>query len=316
MPTTSSTRRPRRRSSLFVLLLVAALFGLASCGDDDGGSADTDSGSGGGETATEVTIGHQAFGEAEILAQIYGQVLEANGFDVSYQSFKDRSAIYTAIESGDVTFLPEYAASGLEYLNANAGEATPDIDETMATFIERLAERDLAAAAASAAVDTNSLVVSKATADEKGIAAISDLTADLKLGGPQDCPTNAGCIPALQTTYGLDMTANFVPLDLGGPLTVAALENGDIDVGVLFSTDASIADKGFVVLTDDKGIFNADNVVPVGVASFIEANVELLDEVSAALTTENLTEMNKRYVIDKEDADAIAADFIEEHGLI
>lgn len=314
MPTTTSPRRPRLRRAAFSLLLVAALFGLASCGDDDSSGSSSGSGSG-ADDATSVTIGHQAFGESEILAHIYGQVLEANGFEVTYQSFKDRSAIYTAIENGDVTMLPEYAASGLEYLNANSGEATPDIDETMAAFVDRLAVRDLAAGEASAAVDTNSLVVTEATSTGKGLTSISDLTDDLKLGGPQDCPTNAGCIPALQATYGIDMTANFVPLDLGGPLTVAALENGDIDVGVLFSTDASIADKGFVVLTDDKGIFNADNVVPVGLAEFVEANAELLDEVSAALTTDNLTEMNKRYVIDKEDADAIAADFVEEHGL-
>ena len=76
-------------------------------------------------------IATQAFGESEIAGQIYGQLLEANGFEVSYQSFKDRAAIYAAVDSGDANFVPEYAASGLEFLNGNAGEASPDITATV-----------------------------------------------------------------------------------------------------------------------------------------------------------------------------------------
>lgn len=306
---TGRRRRPSLRSALLVGLALLPLTVLTACGEDE---ADTASGS--GDDKGSITIGHQAFGESEIVAHIYGDVLEADGFDVKYQSFKDRAAIYAAFESGDIDLIPEYAASGLEFLNENAGEASPDIEATAAKLSERLGEIDLAAAEASGAVDTNSLVVTGETADG-GIEKISDLTADLKLGGPQDCPTNAGCIPALKDTYGLDFTATFVPLDLGGPLTKAALEQGDIDVAVLFSTDASIADKGWTVLEDDQGIFNADNIVPVGAAAFIADNAALLDQVSAKLTTENVTAMNKRYDIDKEDADVVAADFIEAEGL-
>lgn len=289
------------------------MLGLASCGDDDDTSGSTDTGS---TDLPAIKIAHQAFGESEILAHVYGGVLEAEGYDVSYQSFKDRAAIYTALESGDANLVPDYAASALEFLNGNAGEASPDVDATVAALETQLAKKDLAAGAASGAVDSNSLVVTKATA-EAGTTKISDLTEDAILGGPQDCPSNAGCIPALKSTYGIDLSAKFVPLDLGGPLTKAALEKGDIDVAVIFSTDSSIADKGWTVLEDDKGIFNADNVIPVGAAKlFSEASfTALLDGASKALTTENLTEMNKRFDVDKEDAEVIAKDFISENDL-
>jgi len=310
-PTPRRRTRRRLRTTAVFGLAALALLGLTSCGDDDDTTADTASG---GDKGT-ITIAHQAFGESEIAAHIYGDVLEAEGFEVEYQSFKDRAAIYAAFESGDVDLVPEYAASGLEYLNGNAGEASPEIDPTLEKLTAQLDEIDLAAGAASEAVDTNSLVVTSATSDDKGITKISDLTDDLKLGGPQDCPTNAGCIPALKDTYGIDLSANFVPLDLGGPLTKEALENGDIDVAVLFSTDATIADKKLVVLEDDQGIFNADNIVPVGTKSFVDANKATLDKVSAKLTTANVTELNKRYDIDKEDADDIAESFIADNGL-
>jgi osmoprotectant transport system substrate-binding protein len=285
-----------------------AAFGLAGCSSDDDSSNDND-------PTKKVTIGHQAFGESEILAHIYGDALAPAGYEVSYQSFGDRAAIYAAIEAGEVQLVPEYAATALEFLNGNAGEASPDIISTAAKLETALAEKDLAAAEASAAVDSNSLVVTGQKASDESLKKISDLSADMKLGGPQDCPTNAGCIPALKETYDLDFSGNFTPLDLGGPLTKQALEKGDIDVAVLFSTDSSIAKNKWVVLEDDKGIFNADNVIPVGTADFVEANAEVLDSVSEKLSTANLTEMNREFDVDKKDAAEIAEAFVQDNGL-
>lgn len=307
---TSSPRRRRRpllRSAMVLGLALLPLTTLTACGDDtdDAGS----SGEGGAKTA--VTIGYQDFGESDVAAHIYGEVLAADDFTVEYQPFKDRAAIYAAFESGDIDLAVEYAASGVEFLNKNAGEASSDVDATVSALEAQLAKLDLAAGKVSEAVDTNALVVAGDADYDK----ISDLSADLKLGGPQDCPSNAGCIPALKDKYDLDFSASFVPLDASGPLTKEALEQGDIDVAVLFSTDPSIADKGFKVLEDDKGIFNADNILPVGTKSFVTDNKAILDKVSAAFTTENVTEFAKRFVIDKEDSDTIAKDFVKDNNL-
>jgi osmoprotectant transport system substrate-binding protein len=305
------TRRTSRLA-LTALLVIAAL-GAAACGDDDDdGSSDASD-----SADVQVNIAHQAFGESEIAAQIYGQVLAANGFDVGYQGFDDRAAIYTALESDDANFVPEYAASGLEFLNGNAGVASPDAVATVNALNEELSDKGLVALEPSNAVDTNSLVVTREFSESKKITKISELTPDLRLGAPQDCPTNAGCLPALQKTYGIDLSANYVPLDASGPLTKEALKNGDVDVAVIFSTDSAIEANDWVVLEDDKAIFNADNIVPVLTDALAQNGqlVELVNGVSAALTTEQLTKLNKRYDIDKEDADAIAKDWLEENGL-
>ena len=94
-------------------------------------------------------------------------MLAAKGFKVSYQSFKDRAAIYAAIDSGDANFYPEYAASGLEFLNGNKGEASSDAAATVAALQKQLDSRDLTALEPAEAIDTNSLVVTKDTADSK-----------------------------------------------------------------------------------------------------------------------------------------------------
>jgi osmoprotectant transport system substrate-binding protein len=324
-------------------LAVAAATMLAACGGDDDDAtdpvppADTDAASPTDAPATDsapatsaprpsapegpgIVIGAQDFGESAILAEIYGQALSAAGYPVEQQALGGyRDLVFTAFDSGDINFTPEYAASALEFLNENAGEATPDAAETTAALQTHLAELGLVALEPSPAVDSNSFVVSAETAAAMESPTVSALTPEMSLGGPTDCPENPYCIPGLQDVYGIDMSANFVPLDGGGPLTVAALEGGEIDVAILFSTNGVIADKGWVVLEDDQGLINADNIVPVAsellTAAYGDDFQQLVNGVSAALSTEELTELNRRYDIDKEDADAIAGDWLASEGL-
>ena len=303
-----------RAPKLSLLALVLAVVMIAgACGDDD---ADTSAEIPDGPT---ITIGAQDFGESAILSEIYGQVLENAGYTVEQQSLGGfRDLVFTAFESGDINFTAEYAASALEFLNEGAGEASGDIDPTAAALAVQLEELGLAALEPSPAVDSNSFVVTQETADELGLNAISDLTDDLRLGGPPDCTENASCIPGLQSVYGIDLSGSFTPLDGGGPLTVAALEGDEIDVAILFSTDGTIADKGWVVLEDDMGLINADNIVPVTSTAVVEAYgddfVSLVDRVSAALDTSGLAELNRLFGIELEDADAVAADWLADNG--
>lgn len=351
---------PRRRLTVIAALALAVPLAACGDDDSDDGSADTsgaeeaasddtaaadteapadtqapadteapadtaapDTADGGGEVpdGPSITIGAQDFGESAILAELYGQALEDAGYPVSIQSLGGfRDLVYTAFDSGDINLTAEYAASALEFLNDFAGEATGDIDETMELLQAQLEGRDLTAFAASPAVDSNAFVVTAETADELGLENVSDLTEDLTLGGPPDCPENASCIPGLQSVYGIDLSSNFVPLDGGGPLTVAALQGGEIDVAILFSTNGIIADEGWVVLNDDMGLINADNIVPVGTQELVDAYGDdlgaLLDEVSAALTTEELTELNRAVDIELEDPDAAAAAWLESEGFV
>jgi osmoprotectant transport system substrate-binding protein len=117
------------------------------------------------------------------------------------------------------------------------------------------------------------------------------------------------------TTGGAGATIRFRPLDVGGPLTVQALKNGDIQIGLLFTTDGTIAANGWVVLTDDKGLQAADNIVPLGRADKLTDDVAaVLNRVTAAITTDEITALNKRVDIDKEDAAAVARSWVQDKG--
>ncbi|MBA2312855.1 MAG: glycine/betaine ABC transporter substrate-binding protein, partial [Actinobacteria bacterium] len=108
---------------------------------------------------------------------------------------------------------------------------------------------------------------------------------------------------------------SFKPLD--GTATVAALESGQVDVGVLFSTQSVIEAKDFVLLEDDMNLQAAESITPLISEGVVDDEVtQLLDDVSAALTTENITDLNGRVEIDQEDPATVAEDFLTEEGLL
>lgn len=310
----------KKHLRLLLALLAAFTLVAAACSDDDDSGSD-DSDAAESIEGTTVTIGAQDFGESAILAELYGQGLADAGYSTEIQELGGfRDLEIPAFENGEINFAPEYVASMLEFLNEGAGEATSDVDETKGLLDDALAEVGLVAFEPADAIDTNTFAVTQETADELGLETLSDLAdhEDLTLGGPQDCETNPFCIPGLQEVYDVDLSGSFTPLDAG--LVADALESGDIDVGVVFSTAGVIADQGLVVLEDDMGMLAADNIVPVATEELAdeygEDFADRVNEISAALTTEALTEMNARFDIEAEDADVIATDFLEEEGLV
>jgi len=140
----------------------------------------------------------------------------------------------------------------------------------------------------------------------------STIASNLVLGGPPECPQRPFCAVGLEETYGLTFK-EFKPLDVGGPITVTAIQNGSVDVGLLFTSDPAIAVNGFVLLEDDKGLQLADNLVPVLRQEVLDATPEvagILDALSAELTQEALTDLNKQVSVDQSDPADVARDWL------
>ena len=314
----------KRSLQLLVAAVVAVSLFAAACGDDEEATDETSS-----TTAAtvpdgpEIKVGAQDFAESKVLAEVYAQALRAKGYATSVENLGGfRDLVIGAFDSGDINFTPEYAASMLEFLNDKAGEASSDVGPTVSKLQTHLDEKELVAFEPAPGVDTNAFVMTSEKATELGVTKISDLAgkeADLKLGAAQDCETNPNCIPGLKQTYGVDLSGGFTPLETGAAIATA-LDEGAIDIAVLFSTDGLIADKGFTVLEDDKGLFLADNIVPVAskevVDTYGSALETLVNSISAKLTTDELTQLNKRFTVDKEDASAIAKDWLTDNGFL
>jgi osmoprotectant transport system substrate-binding protein len=307
----------KTRSLAVSIGAAIALLTVAGCGSDNPDDAfatgDSTSSAGGGSS---VTVGSADFPESILLAEIYAGALEAKGVTVAKKlSIGSREAYIPALQDGSIDLIPEYTGVLAQYFNKEAKATDP---EGVYTELEAALPDTLTVLEKSAAEDKDSVVVTKETADRLSLKSIADLSGksqDLVLGGPPEWKTRPTGVPGLKKVYNLDFKS-FRPLDAGGPLSVQALKNGQVDAANIFSTDPSIPANGFVVLEDPKSLFAAQNVVPLATKAKVNPTVEgALNAVSAKLDTKTLTDLLAQVVTDKKDADAVAAEFLKANGL-
>ncbi len=233
-----------------------------------------------------------------------------------------RWAMDPALMSGLVRVVPEYSGSALEFVSLGRQPATSDVTATGRALAGWVAGRGLVAGRPSAAQDANVIVVTAATAaryDLRSVADLAKVAPRLAFGGPPECPERVYCLLGLKQVYGLRFKA-FIPLDAGGPLTLQALEAGDIGVALLFSTDPAITADHLVVLADDRGLQPAENVVPLVrrdvVARYGPRLLAVLDAVSARLSTVSLRALDAQVELRGDNPGSVARTWLRAQGLI
>ena len=277
-------------------------------------------------TGQRVVIGAYDFPEGQVMAELYAGAIRATGRRVSIVSVANREEMGPKLRAGAVQVVPEYLGSLTEYLNvrANGADATPVVSNSLARTIRqarKLADAvGLSVLRPARAQNVNAFAVTTAFATANGISSLSDLARwsqsnPLRLGGAPECPQRRFCQPGLERVYGMRI-AEFVPTDAGGPLTRQAIDTGAVDVGVLFSTDGSVAELGFTVLADDLRLQNVDNLVPVVISSARTPDVvAALNRLSAVLTTDDLVLLNKAVDLDRRSPKRVAAAYLAAKGL-
>ena len=152
---------------------------------------------------------------------------------------------------------------------------------------------------------------SGSTSASTATGAKSTVASKLILAGPPEFKTRPDGIPGLQKNYGVTFQS-FKTTDTGGPITVTALKNRQVDAADLFTTDPAIKANKFVVLTDPKNNFRAQNVLPLVNKKKATAGVKkVLDFVSSKITTTDLINFNTKVGVDKADPDATARAFVQ-----
>ncbi len=304
-----SNRTLRRRT---VGLLVALAVVATACGSD-GDSA--------GNAAKSVVIGSATFSESIIVANMYAGALQNEGFQVTVKDSLGQREIYLpALQKGGadngVDLIPEYVGTLLEFINKNAGEASGDLDASVNKLRERLDTIGLTALNASPAQDQNAFAVTKATADRLKAKKLSDLApvaGQLTFAAGSECPTRPFCQPGLEKTYGIKFKT-YRTLEPCSATMVEAIASGDIDIGLVCSSQGGVAARNLVVLEDDKKLQTADNLIPAIRKDVVDDTIRrVLNKVSSELTTADLIQLNKRADVDKEDPETLAQEWLAQH---
>ncbi|MGA2829742.1 MAG: ABC transporter substrate-binding protein [Streptosporangiaceae bacterium] len=312
---------PKRTTIRTAAIGVAALACLtaAACSSSGSGSAKSSSSSNplAPSSTGSVVVGSANFPEDELLAQIYVDALQGKGVKVTSQfNIGAREVYYPEIEKGAITIIPEYNGALLT-TSVDTTSTAASTAQVNAALTAKLPS-SLEILNSSSAQDKDSITVTQATATKDHLTSISDLAPyakDLVIGGPPEYPTRADGIPGLKKIYGLTFKS-FSPLDESGPITIAALQSGKVQVADIFTTAPQIVTDHFVSLADPKNLFAAQNVTPLvykkGVNSTI---VSTLNAVSAALTTDALLQMDKALTIDHASYTSVASGFLSQEGL-
>jgi osmoprotectant transport system substrate-binding protein len=266
-----------------------------------------------------VVVASFDFPESEILVELYGQALREGGYPVELVArLGAREVVEPALEQGKVDLVPEYLGTALSFLDDGGLAPSGDPETTHARLRQAFAARGVGVAAFAPAEDRNGFVVTGDLARRRGLRRISDLkplAGRLTLGGPPECPDRPLCLKGLRDRYGLEF-ARFQAMP-SRRVTADALRTGEIDVGMIETTDASQIGQDLVQLQDDRGLQPAENVVPVVRTQVVDRYgpglVRLLDAVSAQLTTAELTGLNRRVVVDDQPAGGVAAGWLRAH---
>lgn len=275
----------------------------------------------GAATKPTITIGSTNFEEQTIVANLYGDMLQHAGYQVKVEpALGTRAVVVPALESGQIDLEPDYAGSLVDYLNSGTTSPAATKLSTAIPFLKsHLSHYGVTVLNASSALDTDVFVVTKATAKKDHLTTISSLKPYAKkftLGGPPECPKFAGCLPGLEKTYGLHF-AGFKSLDEAGPLSVAALKNGEVQVVELFSSNGAVLENHFVALTDNKHLEGATYIIPVIRKSVDTAGVaKVLNKLSSKLSTSEIEKLNIEVTTKKEQPATVAKAWLTLKGLI
>ena len=302
------------RTMASAAVALAALT-VTACGADNDPMGNTSAEPSGSAGGGPVVVGSANFTESQVLAELYAQAMKAKGVDASTKlNIGSREIYIKALQDSSISVVPEYTGNLLLFFDKDAKATTQaDVEKALPAAVG-----DLKLGKSSAAADQDVFVVTKAFSEQNGVTSLEDLkkvSANAVLGGPSELATRPYGVPGLKSVYGATFK-QFKPYD-SPAVKVKDLNDDKIQVANFFTTESAIVDNGYVMLDDPKAMILPQNIIPL-MRSDVAGNTAAtgaIDAVQAALTTEELTALNKLVDVDREDPDQVAGDWLKTKGL-
>jgi osmoprotectant transport system substrate-binding protein len=310
--------RRYRTLALGAAALVLTMSACAPGGSEAGSPSESEA------AKPQVNVGSAGFWEAAVVAEMYGQALEAAGYPVNrHLEIGERPEVHAAVEAGEVNLFPDYLG-GLGGQGLGLTELSSDPQEAWDNMQDALADKGWVSFDFSPGTDADGFAVRSETADQLGLETMTDLAGvadQLTWGLAPGCPDNDVCGPGLKAVYGIDISQlDVVSLPPCSTDIATALNDDAIQVAQVCTTQPEIASMNFVLLTDDKHLQPAQNLVPIATSELADAApadfAKTLNALQATLTTEALTELGVAININQDSIEDAAQQFLKDQGLL
>ncbi|WP_461171952.1 ABC transporter substrate-binding protein [Arthrobacter sp. Z1-9] len=298
---------------------LGVALALSACGGSDPLSNAPATSAGGSGEATSLVVGSADFPESQIVAELYAGALNAAGLTATTKpNIGSREVYFKAVQDGSVDVVPDYTGNLLLHVDK---EATEESAEDIAGALPDKLPDGLAVAEASKAENKDAMVVTKATAEKYQLKSIEDLAkvcSEIVVGAPATFAERAYGLPGLKENYNCEPKKLEPFSDGGGPVTLKALLEDQVQVADIYTTTPSITDNDLVVLEDPKNNFIAQQVIPLyNEAKMTDKAKEALNSVSRILTTEDLINLNRAVSGDQKQGAKEAADaWLKDKGIV
>ncbi|WP_237680834.1 glycine betaine ABC transporter substrate-binding protein [[Erwinia] mediterraneensis] len=272
--------------------------------------------------ATPIVMATKSFTEQHILSAMTRLWLEKNGFQVIPKTNIAAIIGRNAMVNKQIDMTWEYTGTSL--INFNHINKPMSSEEAYETVKRLDAKLGLVWLNPAPMNNTYAFAMQRSRAEKEGITTLSQLVAKIdqlrkddpehnwKLGLDLEFSGRPDGMKPLQKTYNLTLDRPQIrPMDPG--LVYNAIRDGFVEAGLIYTTDGRIKGFDLKVLKDDKHFFPSYNVTPVVRQEVLESHpglAEALNKLSALITDDVITDLNKRVDIDHQSPQRVARDFL------
>lgn len=272
----------------------------------------------GQELERPILVASKPFAESYLLAEVFAQFLEANGFAVERRpGFGMTELLMQAMIAGEIDVYPEYTGTGLAaVLGATAAGGSAAVFNTVSAEYEtRWGMRWLPPLGFE---NTYAIAMRREAADSLGVRTLSALAAiapDLAGGFSPDFIGRGDGLDGLATAYGIEFRETRSLLQA---VKYQAIEQGAVDVIDAYSTDGAISRYDLTVLTDDRGFFPPYDAAPLAGRALHEERPEavlVLTRLGGRIDVAAMRRANERVEVEGRPVSEVATELLAEVGL-
>ena len=328
----STNTRVRWSRRVMTLAVAASLAAITGCGLESGSAIPLPVGPGSIEPVPElegvaVTVGSKDFTEQVVLGYIIEFALSAAGADVrDLTNIQGSNSTRDAQLAGQIDITYEYTGTGwINYLG-NESPIPDPTEQYEAVRDEDLARNDMVWTDPAPMNNTYALAMNRQTAAETGIRTLSDYAALVN----SDPAAASTCLetefnvrqdgfPGLAATYGFDAGQVDKRILQTGIIYQATADGTECRFGEVFTTDGRIIALDLVLIEDDRSFVPKYNAAVTMRREFAEAHpqvAEVMAPISAILTDEAITELNRQVDVDGREPADVARQWLADEGFV